>query len=127
MKKSVVSMSVMGAALALGSSAVFAALTGPRYPSAMQVFHPWCDSDRMGSQKSDHSGRTSLTKGESCVGCHEEKGGLNFDMKRLAGKELEPVGAPKTMNFPVTVQSAYDAENLYVRLTFRPCRWCQPR
>ena len=36
-------------------------------------------------------------KGETCVGCHEEKGGLNFDMKRLAGKDLEPKGAPKTM------------------------------
>jgi hypothetical protein len=70
-------------------------------------------------KKSDHSGRTGINKGESCVGCHEEKGGLNFDMKRLAGKDLEPKGAPKTMNFPVTVQSAYDKDNAYVRLTSR--------
>jgi hypothetical protein len=71
------------------------------------------------TKKSDHSGRTGLVKGESCVGCHEEKGGLNFDMKRLASKDLEPVGAPKTMNFPVSVQAAYDKENAYIRLTFK--------
>jgi hypothetical protein len=70
-------------------------------------------------KKSDHSGRTGINKGESCVGCHEEKGGLNFDMKRLAGKELEPKGAPKTMSFPVTIQSAYDKENAYIRVSFK--------
>ena len=59
------------------------------------------------------------SKGESCVGCHEEKGALNFDFKRLASKELEPVGAPKTIKFPVTVQAAYDKENFYMRLTFK--------
>jgi len=27
------------------------------------------------------AGTTGLKKGEICVGCHEEKGGLNFNMK----------------------------------------------
>jgi hypothetical protein len=48
-----------------------------------------------------------------------EKGALNFDFKRLAGKDMEPKGAPKTMNYPVAVQAAYDASNLYIRLTFK--------
>lgn len=52
-------------------------------------------------KKSDHSGTVGLKKGETCVGCHEEKGALNFDFKRLAGKDMEPKGAPKTMNYPV--------------------------
>jgi hypothetical protein len=32
---------------------------------------------------------------------------------------MEPKGAPKTMTYPVGVQAAYDATNLYVRLTFK--------
>ncbi len=120
MKKSIVSLSVMGAMLALGSSVAVAAPDWSKVPKRdVQVFHAGVTPIEWVMKKSDHSGRTGLTKGESCVGCHEEKGGLNFDMKRLASKDLEPAGAPKTMNFPVTVQAAYDASNLYVRLTFK--------
>ncbi|MBI2307167.1 MAG: hypothetical protein HYU78_07665 [Rhodocyclales bacterium] len=120
MKKSVVSLSVMGALLALGSSVAVAAPDWSKVPKRdVQVFHPGVTPIEWVMKKSDHSGRTGLVKGETCVGCHEEKGGLNFEMKRLAGKDLEPKGAPKTMNFPVSVQAAYDASNLYVRLTFK--------
>ncbi|MFC5301718.1 ethylbenzene dehydrogenase-related protein [Azospira restricta] len=120
MKKSIVSLSVMGAVLALGSSAAFAAPDWSKVPKRdVQVFHAGVTPIEWVMKKSDHSGRVGLTKGESCVGCHEEKGGLNFDMKRLASKDLEPVGTPKTMNFPVTVQAAYDKDNLYVRLSFK--------
>lgn len=86
----------------------------------IQLFHPGVTPIEWVMKKSEHSGRTGLTKGETCVGCHEEKGGLNFDMKRLAGKELEPKAAPTTVSFPVTVQAAYDKENLYLRMTFIP-------
>jgi hypothetical protein len=120
MKKSIVSLSVMGAVLALGSTVAVAAPDWSKVPKRdVQVFHAGVTPIEWVLKKSDHSGRTGLVKGESCVGCHEEKGGLNFDMKRLASKDLEPVGAPKTMNFPVSVQAAYDASNLYVRLTFK--------
>ena len=120
MNKSILSLSVMGAVLALGSSVAVAAPDWSKVPKRdVQVFHAGVTPIEWVMKKSDHSGRTGLTKGESCVGCHEEKGGLNFDMKRLAGKDIEPVGAPKTMNFPVAVQTAYDANNLYVRLTFK--------
>ena len=118
MKKSILSLSVMGAVLALGSSAAFAAPDWSKVPKRdVQVFHPGVTPIEWVLKKSDHSGRTGLVKGETCVGCHEEKGGLNFDMKKLS-KDVEPKGAPKTMNFPVSVQAAYDASNLYVRLTF---------
>ena len=119
MKKSILSLSVMGAVLALGSSAAFAAPDWSKVPKRdVQVFHPGVTPIEWVLKKSDHSGRTGLVKGETCVGCHEEKGGLNFDMKKLS-KDVEPKGAPKTMNFPVSVQAAYDASNLYVRLTFK--------
>lgn len=85
----------------------------------IQVFHPGVVSHEWVMKKSSHSGRTGLTKGESCIACHEGKGGLDIDLKRLAGKDLEPVGAPRTMIFPVAVQAAFDDENLYLRLTFK--------
>lgn len=85
----------------------------------INVFHPSVTPIEFIVKKSDHSGTVGLRKGETCVGCHEEKGTLNFDFKRLAGKELEPVGAPKTMIYPVAVQAAYDKDNLYIRLSFK--------
>ena len=85
----------------------------------VNVFHTAVSPIEWVTKKSEHSGSTGLRKGETCIGCHEEKGTLNVDLKRLASKDLEPVGAPKTMMFPVTVQAAYDAANLYVRLTFK--------
>jgi len=119
MKKTAVSLSVLGAVLALGSSVAVAAPDWSKVPKRdVQVFHPGVTPIEWVLKKSDHSGRTGLVKGETCIGCHEEKGGLNFEFKRIA-KELEPKGAPKTMNFPVSVQAAYDATNLYVRLTFK--------
>jgi len=120
MKKSIVSLSVLGAVLTLGSSVAAAAPDWSKVPKRdIQVFHAGATPIEWVLKKSDHSGRTGLVKGETCVGCHEEKNGLNFDMKKLAGKEIEPKGAPKTMNFPVSVQAAYDKDNLYVRLTFK--------
>jgi hypothetical protein len=54
------------------------------------VFHAGVTPIEWVMKKSDHSGRTGINKGESCVGCHEEKGGLNFDMKRLAARISSP-------------------------------------
>ena len=120
MKKTTVSFAVLGALFAFGSQLAHAAPDWSKVPKRdIQVFHAGVTPIEWVTKKSDHSGRVGLTKGESCVGCHEEKGGLNFDMKRLAGKDLEPKGAPKTMNFPVAVQAAYDKDNAYIRLTFK--------
>lgn len=114
------SLAVLGALLAAGPQLAFAAPDWSKIPKRdIQVFHAGVTPIEWTMKKSEHSGRTGINKGESCVGCHEEKGGLNFDFKRLAGKDLEPVGAPKTMHFPVSVQAAYDKEHLYLRLTFK--------
>lgn len=114
------SVAILGAVFSLGSQLAHAVPDWSKVPKRdIQVFHPGVTPIEWITKKSDHSGRTGLVKGESCVGCHEEKGGLNFDMKRLAGKDLEPLGAPKTMNFPVSVQVAYDKEYAYIRLTFK--------
>lgn len=108
------------AILALAAHGALAAPDWGKVPKRdVVVFSPGATPIEWVMKKSEHSGRTGINKGESCVGCHEEKGGLNFDLKRMASKELEPVGAPKTLSFPVSVQAAYDKDNLYLRLSFK--------
>ncbi|MBK7766734.1 MAG: hypothetical protein IPI44_11810 [Sulfuritalea sp.] len=120
MRKTMVSSVVAGALLALASQAAIAAPDWGKVPKRdINVFHAGATPIEWMTKKSDHSGSAGMRKGESCAGCHEEKGTLNFNFKRLADKELEPVGAPKTMMFPVSVQAAYDKEHLYMRLTFK--------
>lgn len=120
MKTTTASIAAFGILGLVGSGVAHAAPDWSQVPKRdIQVFHPGVASHQWVMQKSSHSGRTGLAKGESCVGCHEGKNGLDIDLKKLAGKELEPVGAPKTMIFPVTVQAAFDDANLYLRLTFK--------
>ena len=118
MKKFTLSLVAFGALLTVGG-----AVASPDWSKAVKrdviVFHPGVTPIEWVAKKSDHSGTAGLKKGETCVGCHEEKTGLNFNFKRLGDKELEPKGAPKTMSYPVAVQAAYDASNLYIRLTFK--------
>ena len=120
MTKKIVSLAVVGAFMALGSQAALAAPDWAKVgKSTIHVFHPGAAPFEWVQGKGEHSGASGLKKGESCAGCHVEDGKLSLDLKRLASKELEPKGAPKTMTYPVTVQAAYDANNLYVRLTFK--------
>jgi hypothetical protein len=120
MSKSIVSTAVAGVLIALGSQAAIAAPDWSKVPKRdIHVFHPGVTPIEWATKKSDHSGTAGMKKGESCAGCHEEKGALNFNFKRLADKELEPKGAPKTMTFPVGVQAAYDKDNLYIRMSFK--------
>jgi hypothetical protein len=120
MKKNFVSLAVCGAFLALGSSAAMAA---PDWSKAakrdIHVFHPGAAPIEWIQGKGEHSGASGLKKGETCAGCHVEDGKLSLDTKRLGSKEMEPKGAPKTLTYPVGVQAAFDATNLYVRLTFK--------
>lgn len=82
------------------------------------VFHPGVTPWEWVDAKGSHGGSRGLARGEACIGCHMEGDDLNLDMARLAS-ELEPAGAPNTMIYPVSLQSAYDAENLYLRLSFK--------
>lgn len=120
MKKTTFTMLLLGTLLGVAAPFAHAAPDWNKVPKRdINVFHPGVTPIEWINKKSDHSGTAGLKKGESCVGCHEEKGTLNFNFKRLADKELEPVGAPKTAMYPVAVQAAYDAANLYIRLTFK--------
>lgn len=118
MNKLAVSLAASAALLAFGAHAAPDWNKAPK--RNIQVFFPGVASHEWTMKRASHRGATALGKTETCVGCHEGKdGSVDFDMTRLIGKTLEPVGAPKTMNFPVSVQAAYDADNLYLRLTFK--------
>ncbi|MBP6717887.1 MAG: hypothetical protein KA173_03390 [Rhodoferax sp.] len=120
MKKNTTALLVLSSLLGFSISSAFAAPDWSKVPKRdVSIFHAGVTPMEWVGKKSSHSGTAGLKKGESCVGCHEEKGKLNFDFKRLASKELEPKGAPKAMTYPVSVQAAYDASNLYMRLTFK--------
>lgn len=120
MEKCNVRRAILGVFLGVGSPYACAAPDWSQIPKRdIQVFHPGVATHEWVMMKSSHSGRTGLTKGESCVACHEGKTGLDIDLKKLAAKDLEPVGAPGTMIFPVSVQAAFDDANLHIRLTFK--------
>jgi hypothetical protein len=120
MKTKIACFAAFGVLLGFGSQLAHAAPDWSQVEKRdIPVFHPGVVSHEWIMKKSSHSGRTGLTKGESCIACHEGKNGFDIDLKKLAGKELEPVGAPKTMIFPVAVQSVFDDANLYIRLTFK--------
>lgn len=114
-------LSLIAGSLLLAASGVYAAPDWSKVPKRnVQVFHAGVTPIEWVMDRT-HGGRTGLKKGETCIGCHEDEevvGKLNFDTSRLSG-ELEPVGAPKMVILPVAVQTAYDAENLYLRLTFK--------
>ena len=119
MKKSAVSVVVVGALLALGAPFAHAAPDWSKVAKRdINVFHPGTTPIEWATKRSDHSGSTGLKKGESCAGCHEEKNTLNVDPKRIAA-ELEPKGMAKVAMFPVAVQAAYDKENLYLRFSWK--------
>ena len=119
MNQKLTSLWVVGALMVLGSPAAFAA---PDWSKAAKkdipVLHTGVAPFEW-VQSREHSGATGLKKGETCAGCHFDGGKLDIDLKRLAGKDMEPKGAPKTMSYPVGIQAAYDATSLYLRLTFK--------
>ena len=110
-----------GALLTLGSVTAFAAPDWSKVPKTdLFVIHPAVSPvEWLTAKGGEHGGSNALKKGTPCAECHIEDGKLSIDLKRLADKEMEPMGAPKVMAYPVAVQAAYDASNLYMRLTFK--------
>lgn len=66
----------------------------------------------------DHGGKRSFTKGDRCMECHGEET-ADMGEKIVTGEKLETQLIPgKRGSIPVTVQAAYDAENLYMKFTW---------
>ena len=120
MKKRVNSLLAIGALMATGMPVALAAPDWSKVPKTdIFVVHPAVSPvEWLTAKGGEHGGASGLKKGTPCAECHIEDGKLSIDLKRLAGKEMEPKGAPRLMAYPVAVQATYDAGNLYMRLTF---------
>ncbi len=120
LKRSHLALLLAGSLLSVAAGVQAAAPDWSKVPKRnIQVFHAGVTPMEWITKRGAHGGGNGLRKGETCAGCHEDAGELNLDFERLAGKDLEPVGGSKTMMFPVAVQAAYDADHLYMRLTFK--------
>jgi nitrate/TMAO reductase-like tetraheme cytochrome c subunit len=67
----------------------------------------------------DHGGARPLTKGgDRCVTCHDKETAA-MGQKMVSGEKAESTPIPgKRGSIPVTVESTYDDENLYLRFTW---------
>lgn len=108
--------------LALGSQAALAAPDWAKVPSKkITLFYPGTAAFEWVSKAADHSGAKGLKKGEACAGCHDEEI-ADIGQKVVSGEKLEPTPPKgKAATIPVSVQAAYDKDNVYLRFT-----WKQP-
>lgn len=119
MKNHLLYSALVASGLLFGAQSAVAAPDWSKVPvSKIHTFHPGVTPMEWVQGKGQHGGSRGMVRGETCAGCHVEEGEINLDLARIA-KELEPKGAPATMSFPVSVQAAYDAEHLYLRLSFK--------
>ena len=130
MNKSLVAVSALGLAM-VGSAGVALAADASKAPAKkITVFYPGASGMEWILKGTEHGGAKAVKKGESCIGCHvDEKTGNeeapDIGKKIVSGEKsknaaLEPIpvkGLPGSI--PVTVQAAHDANNLYLRFTWK--------
>lgn len=122
MYKHLMTVSAVGLVLALGAGGAMAAPDWGKVPGKkITVFYPGVSAMEWVTKGGEHSGSKGLKKGETCAGCHDEEA-ADIGKKIVTGEKLEPKPPKgKAGSIPVTVQAAYDKENLYLRFT-----WKQP-
>jgi hypothetical protein len=85
------------------------------------VFYPGVSPIEWVTKGTAHGGARMLKKGETCAGCHDEEA-ADMGLKMVKGLKNEPTPpAGKAPAIPVTVQAAYDDNQLYLRFS-----WKQP-
>ena len=113
------------AALALvagaGAAVATAAPDWSKVPGkTITVFYPGASPIEWITKGTEHGGAKGLRKGEACSGCHEEET-ADMGKKMATGQKIEPRPIKgKAGSIPVTVQAAHDANNLYLRFTWKP-------
>lgn len=122
MKKTMIA-SAVGAFLAFGGGVATAAAPDWSKVDSKDIvlFYPGVSPLEWIQKGTEHGGARALRKGETCADCHSDE---TADMgKRMAsGQKLEPTPiAGKAAAIPVKVQAAHDADNLYLRFS-----WKQP-
>jgi len=85
------------------------------------AFYPGASPMEWITKGTEHGGARALKKGESCASCHDEEA-ADMGKKMVSGQKLEPTPPKgKAGSIPVSVQAAHDAQNLYLRFS-----WKQP-
>ncbi len=86
--------------------------------SEITLFYPGQASYEFVTSKEHSKGAKALEAGRTCVRCHEGEE-AEIGNKIVAGKRLEPKPiAGKAGTVKVTMQSAYDNENLYMKISW---------
>jgi hypothetical protein len=118
--KTNVAMGAVAMLLGLSASPSFAAPDWSKVPARkITVFYPGTASIEWATKVSSHSGAQGLKQGETCAACHDEEA-AEIGRKIVSGEKLEPLPPKgKAGSIPVAVQAAYDANNLYLRFTFK--------
>lgn len=124
MNKSLISAAVFGLFAVATSSAVLADPDWSKVPARdVTIFHPGTSGLEWILKGTSHGGAKALSKGERCIGCHEDEKKHTIDIatdKILSGEKLEPKAlSGHTGTVPVSVQAANDGTNLYLRFTWK--------
>jgi cytochrome c-type protein NapC len=84
------------------------------------LFYPGQSSWEWNLTESSHSGGPKVRQGKRCYACHQgEEAKVGGAI--VAGKKLEPAAVDHPATLPVSLQTAHDAQRLYLRL-----RWSEP-
>ena len=88
-------------------------------PSEVTLFYPGQASMEWILKGSDHGGKRAFTKGDRCTECHEDEE-VDIGDLIISGEKLEPTPIPgKRGSIVVSIQSAHDAKNLYMRFQWK--------
>jgi len=83
------------------------------------AFYPGASPMEWITKGTEHGGARALKKGESCASCHDEEA-ADMGKKMVSGQKLEPTPPKgKAGSIPVSVQAAHDAQNLYLRFSWK--------
>lgn len=120
MLKNLITSATVGFLLSIGASTATASPDWGKVPGKkITLFYPGIAAMEWVSKAGEHSGSRGLKKGETCASCHDEEA-ADIGKKIVSGEKLEPRPPKgKSGSIPVTVQAAYDKENLYLRFTWK--------
>lgn len=116
---------VLAAAFAVAFACAGASAAPPDWSKVparkITAFYPGASPIEWITKGTEHGGARALRKGETCASCHDEEA-ADMGKKMVSGQKLEPTPPKgKAGSIPVSVQAAHDAQNLYLRFS-----WKQP-
>ena len=116
-----IALGASGAALMLAGTGAFAAPDWSKVPAkTVTLLYPGASPIEWITKGTEHGGARGLRKGESCTSCHEEET-ADMGVKMVTGQKIEPKPIKgKAGSIAVSVQAAYDANNLYLRFAWKP-------